>query len=557
MAAITRLALATATALLLTITPPAAQENTGSQQGPAAGAQPSAKGTRQGQGRPGQDTASQAARDRRLPPDSTTQHTIALPDRTLEFTATAGRILLEDSQGTATGEIGYIAYTRPGADPRTRPVTFALNGGPGSASAWLHLGGLGPWRLPMEKGDISPSAVPELVANAETWLDFTDLVFIDPIGTGYSRAIAAPPAAAEGAAAAGAVPPASGGGSGRGSQNRSPFYTVDGDIDSLATFIRHYLRQSGRLLSPKLLVGESYAGFRAPKIAAKLQADGGIGLNALIIVSPVLDFAWLNGTTNPIAYLDTLPSFAAAHREAKGPVTRRDMADVESYATGQFLADLMRGERDTAAVTRLADAVAAFTGLDPSLVRQRAGRIDSFTFMRESKRRDHEIVSIYDSTVGALDPFPASGYSRAEDSFSGALAAPVTSAMLDLYLSRLKWTPGGDYHVLNRQVNEAWDWGRGGRSSHEAVSDLRRALALDPRLDVVVAHGLTDIITPYFRSKLILDQLPVLGDPGRLRLAVYPGGHMFYARPQSRAQFRADVAATVERILKARTAKVP
>ena len=401
----------------------------------------------------------------------------------------------------------------------------------------------------MDKADISPSALPELVPNAETWLDFTDLVFIDPVGTGYSRPIneaAAPPAGVAATSSGNVTTLAA----------KTPFYSVDGDIDSLSTFIRRYLKQSNRLLSPKVLVGESYAGYRAPKIAAKLQADGGIGLNALVIVSPVLDFAWLNGSgTNPMAYLDTLPSFAAAAREAKAPITRKDLADVEAYTTGEFLADLMRGERDTAAVKRIVDKVTALTGLDPALVKQRSGRIDSYTFMRESRRGTNEIVSIYDSTVGALDPFPSSGFSRSEDSFSGALAAPATSAMLDMYQSKLKWTPEGDYHMLNRSVNNAWDYGPRGRSSHEAVSDLRRALALDQKLDVVIAHGLTDIITPYFRSKLIIDQMPVLGDPERLRLAVYPGGHMFYARAASRIQFRKETAETIERIVQARTLK--
>lgn len=498
------------------------------------------------------DAAVAAARERRLPPDSVTRHTLALPDRTLEFAATAGRMVMENASGVADAEIGYIAYTLPGRDARTRPVTFALNGGPGSASAWLHIGGLGPWRLPMEKGDISPSAVPELVANAETWLDFTDLVFIDPVGTGYSRLITSAAAAASSQTAGQATSQAQGGGGGAGGAAKSAYYTVGGDIDSLATFIRRYLTQANRLQSPKLLVGESYAGFRAPKIAAKLQTDGGVGLNALVIVSPVLDFSWFHGTSNPMAYLDTLPSYAAAQREAKGAITRKDLADVEAYATGEFLADLMRGERDNAAVQRIVERVTALTGLDPALVKQRAGRIDAGTFMRESKRATGEIVSIYDSSVGAINPFPSAAFSRSEDSFSGALAAPVTSAMIDLYTTKLAWAPEGEYHVLSRSVNSAWDWGRGGRSSHEAVNDLQRALALDPRLDVVVAHGLTDIITPYFRSKLILDQIPVLGDAERLRLSVYPGGHMFYARRASRVQFRTETAETVARIVKAR-----
>jgi carboxypeptidase C (cathepsin A) len=493
-----------------------------------------------------------APRARRLPADAVTTHTLDLGTRQISFSATAGTIALENANGVVDAEIAYIAFTRPGEAARTRPITFAINGGPGSASAWLNIGGLGPWRLPMEKGDIQPSAVPDLVANGETWLDFTDLVFIDPVGTGFSRLVQAGFETTPGAQPS--PPPAT-----SSTAPKSSYYSVGGDIDSLSTFIRRYLTNTDRLQSPKILVGESYAGFRAPKIAAKLQASGGIGFNALVIVSPVLDFAWLNGATatNPVPYLDTLPSFAAANRERKGAITRADLADVEAYASGEFLVDLMRGERDRPAVERIVANVAKFSGLDPALVKQRNGRVDAYTFMRESKRADGRVVSIYEGTVGALDPFPSSGYSRFEDAFSGALAAPVTSAMLDLYRAKLNWRPEGEYQVLSMAVNRAWDWGSNGRASHEAVGDLQRALALDPTLDVVIAHGMTDLITPYFRSKLIIDQLPPLGDPSRLRLAVYPGGHMFYARAGSRAEFRATTAATIDTIVRARTRVVP
>ncbi|CAA9364514.1 MAG: Carboxypeptidase C (cathepsin A), partial [uncultured Microvirga sp.] len=190
----------------------------------------------------------------RLPADSVTQHTVELPGRTLRLTATAGSIPLNDPQGGLQAEIGYVAYTLPNADPATRPVTFALNGGPGAASAYLHLGVLGPWRLPLDGPTISPSSSPALVPNAETWLDFTDLVFIDPVGTGYSRGV------------------------GSGEDLRNRYFNIEGDIGTLSEVVARWLRSRDRLLSPKFFVGESYGGFRGPKLANALRSDHGVAL---------------------------------------------------------------------------------------------------------------------------------------------------------------------------------------------------------------------------------------------------------------------------------------
>jgi carboxypeptidase C (cathepsin A) len=487
----------------------------------------------------------------RLPADVSTTHTLTLRNRTLEFRATAGRIVMENAQGVADAEIAFTAFTLPDRDPRTRPIAFALNGGPGSASAWLNIGGLGPWRLPMETRDIQSSQPPVLVPNDETWLDFTDLVFVDPVGTGYSRLLR------RSASDTSEPEPRTGSAPSTVTTERRPeqhsYYSVDGDIASLATFIRRYLTEAGRLQSPKLLIGESYAGFRAPKIAARLQREGGVGLSGLVIVSPVLDFGWhgSSSASNPLVYLGTLPSMAAAVREAKGPVTRADLADVERYAAGEFLVDLIAGESNETATRRVVEKVAAITGLDATLVRQRAGRIDAQTFMREVRRASGEVVSIYDASVARPDPFPSAPSLRGDDAFTGPLSAPMTSAMIDLYRSRIGWKPDGDYRILNREVNGQWNWGRS-FSANEAITDLRRALALDGTLEVAVVHGLTDLITPYFRSKILLDQIPTIGRANRLQFIAYPGGHMFYARESSRQHFRRDVAAMVDRVLATR-----
>jgi carboxypeptidase C (cathepsin A) len=255
----------------------------------------------------------------RLPPESVTRNTLQLPGRTLQFTATAGSLALTDPQGAPQAEYGFVAYARDDADPAVRPVTFVINGGPGASSAYLHLLAIGPWLLPLDGPAISPSAPAALEPNGETWLDFTDLVFIDPPGTGYGRVLG-------------------------GDQLRERFYSVGGDIDGLAAFVMRWLKEKNRLMSPKFFAGESYGGFRGPLLAQKLQGDQGIGLSGLVLVSPVFDFDWLDqGAGAPWTHAALLPSLAAASLSRKGPVSREALREAETYASGEYLVDLMRG----------------------------------------------------------------------------------------------------------------------------------------------------------------------------------------------------------------------
>jgi carboxypeptidase C (cathepsin A) len=471
----------------------------------------------------------QRSADRRLPAESVTRHVVELPGRTLRFTATVGALPLVDPNGGLQAEIGYVAYTLDGADRASRPVTFSVNGGPGASSAYLHLLALGPWRLPLDGPTISPSAPPALVPNAETWLDFTDLVFIDPPGTGYSRVAG-------------------------GDEVRQRFYSVDGDIDMLAAVVTRWLKEKDRLVSPKFFAGESYGGFRGPPLAAKLQEDQGVGLSGLVLVSPVLDFGWFSQPSYaPWVHVTRLPSLAAAAAEARGPLTRESMRAAESYASGEYLTDLMRGLQDKAAVERASARVAELTGLDVALVRQRAGRIDMATFQREARRKSGEVVSAYDTGVASYDPEPTSAIPRFEDPVLTGMTAPLTSAILDHLSRTLNYRVEGQrYELLNGSVNGAWRWGNG-RGQPESMSELKQALALDTRLRVLVTHGFTDLVTPYFSSQLLLDQLPDLGPSRRANLKVYPGGHMFYSRAESRRAFRDDARRLVEEALDART----
>jgi carboxypeptidase C (cathepsin A) len=463
--------------------------------------------------RPAESAKEQTSEVSRLPADVSTDHAVELPDRTLRFKATAGSIPINNGGGKLQAEIAYIAYLRPDAEAATRPLTFVFNGGPGAASAYLQLGALGPWRLPLD--NIAASSTPAVVPNPDTWLDFTDLVFVDPVGTGYSRFIAT------------------------GDEVRKHFWSVEGDIEVLATFTRKWIEKNGRQASKKFIAGESYGGFRAPKLAGKLN-DQGVGVSGLVMVSPVLDFGWRgNGRHSPLGWVARLPSMASAAREAKAPFEREALREVERYAAGDYLQDLTRGERDTAAVERISARVAQLTGLDPVLVRRLAGRIDTRTFVRERNRERGLVASMYDATVTGIDPDPSSLSSHYDDPVLSVIRAPLSSAMTDLYARVLKWRVEEPYQLLNGRVNSRWDWG-GGRSTHEIVGELRSFLAGDPRVRVLITHGASDLVTPYFENQLIIDQLPPYATPERLKLSVYGGGHMYYSRDASRRALRQD-----------------
>ena len=458
-----------------------------------------------------------AAEQHRLPPDATTEQTVALPGRTLSFTATAGSIRLFDDKGEPQADIAYTAYQLDGDDRAKRPVTFLFNGGPGASSAYLQLGNAGPWRLPISADSVTPSSTPELQPNADTWLDFTDLVFIDPVGTGYSRFVAT------------------------GEDVRKRFFSVDGDVNSLALVIRRWLEKNDRLTSPKYIASESYGGIRGPKVVRNLQMEQGVGVKGLILVSPLMDFREFTGSSL-LQYVASLPSYAAVARQMKRPVARADLADVERYASTDFLVDLLKGEADTAATNRIADKVAELTGIDQAVSRRLAGRFEIGEFRREFARRDGKVTGRYDGSVLALDPFPDASYSRVGDQSGDALTGPLTSAAIDLTTRRLNWRPDGSYELLSGAVGRAWDFGH---DPAESITQLRQILALDPKLKVLVGHGLFDLATPYFGSQIVLNQLPAFANQ-RVKLVVYPGGHMFYSRDDARQAFRGKVEALVK-----------
>jgi carboxypeptidase C (cathepsin A) len=454
-----------------------------------------------------------------FPADKSVKQTMVLNGRTLTYTATVGSIAVRDPKGKKIGEVVFTSYVLDGPRPAARPVTFAFNGGPGAASVYLNLGAIGPKRVQFGAQGDSPSDPTGLVDNPGSWLDFTDLVFIDPIGTGYSRSLIT------------------------GDDEKKAFFTLDGDISYLSRIVFDWLVKTDRMTSAKYVVGESYGGYRAPRIAHFLQTDLGVGPSGVVMVSPFLDAQSEQGINfGPMAWVSTLPSMAAANLERKGvALTSEAMAPIEAYARGEYVTDLLKGRADQAAIDRMVTHVSDLTGLDPAFVRRSGARIDSTAFLRELYRDQGKVGSWYDSNVTAYDPFPWSPTGQGGDPILNQIVAPTTTAMVDFVNRTVGWKVDARFNALSNDVGEKWE--KGWWQTAEAVTDFRQAVAVDPKLKVLIVHGYDDLSCPYMVSKIVVDQMPLMGDPGRVQVKVYPGGHMFYSRPASQQALRRDVMA--------------
>ncbi|WP_420140121.1 S10 family peptidase [Sphingomonas sp.] len=448
-----------------------------------------------------------------LPPDHTIEQSAVIAGQRIHYKVTIGTIAIRDETGKAIGQVVYTSYMVPGHGA-ARPVTFAFDGGPGGSSVTLNIGGIGPKRLQFGAPGDTGSDAPVLRDNPASWIGFTDLVFIDPIGTGYSRSLVD----TEG--------------------TRKAFYGNDQDVHYLSRVVSDWLIQAHRLPSPKYLLGKSYGGYRVPRIARELQDRVGVGLAGIVLISPYLDpaAATQSSALSPLPRMAELPAMAAAKLEREGRLTPTAMAAVEAYTRGDYLHDLMSGRSDPNAHARLVQHVAALTGLDTAFVERLDGRVDAASYLREIARDQGKIASRDDPAVTLPDPFPGSSSSRAMDPLYDIAIAPLTSAMVDFYSRQAGWIVDAPYKTLADDVEDAWEEGA---PSDAPVSDLRKVLASDPKVRVLIAHGWSDLSCPYFLSRLIVDQLPAWAD-ARVRLDIYPGGHMFYSRLQSAIAFKQD-----------------
>ena len=460
------------------------------------------------------DKDKSAEKEPPLPPDAHVAQSIQLDGKQLNYTVTVGTLPVYDKDGKKSGEVVYTSYTVEGRD---RAVTFALNGGPGAASVYLNLGAIGPKRIQFGGQGDSPSDPATLHDNPGTWLDFTDLVFIDPIGTGFSRSLVSP------------------------DETKKQFYNTENDIHYLSRVIYDWLVKNGRLGSRKYVVGESYGGYRGPRITHYLQTQLGVAPNGVVLVSPYLNPAIdENGDISPVPWMMSLPSIVAAHLERQHKLTPEAMAPVIAYTRGDYATDLLKGRSDPQATPRIVDKVTKLTGLEEEFVRRAGGRLEIGAYLREVFREEGRIGSVYDSNVTSYDPYPFAPEQRTNDPLLESIVAPTTTAMVDFVTRVVGWKTDARYNALSYDVNSAWD--HDSRSLRNgAVPDLRQAVAADPKLRVLIAHGWNDLSCPFMGSILTVDQMPMMGDAGRVSVHEYPGGHMFYSRSESQAELRKNV----------------
>ena len=448
-----------------------------------------------------------------LPADKTAHQSAQIDGKPLGYDATVGSLPVLDEKGKTIADVVFIAYTMPGGN---RPVTFALNGGPGASSVYLNFGAIGPKRVQFGAEGNSPSDPATPLDNAGSWLDFTDLVFIDPVGTGYSRARIGEDEA------------------------KKKFYATAPDIEYLSRIIYDWLVKNNRLMSRKYLVGESYGGFRGPRITHFLQTRLGVAMNGMILVSPYLEpTSNSNGDLSPLPWMMTLPSISAANLERQGKLSDEAMKQIIDYTRGDYVTDLLKGRSDPQSLERIVRRVTELSGLDQNFVRRHGGRLETQAYLREVYRSEGKLGSRYDSNVTEWDPFPFAPQQRTNDPLLDSIIAPTTTAMVDFITHTVGWKYDGRYNALSYEVNRAWTGED--ETNKGSVTQLRQSVAIDPKLQVLIVHGWDDLSCPFMASVLVVDQMPVMGDANRVQVRNYPGGHMFYSRSSSQSALRRDV----------------
>ena len=450
-----------------------------------------------------------------LPPDSVTEHAIDTPAGKLAYTATAGTFSLFDQSGERSAAIFYTAFvakTNDKTNDPARPVTFVFNGGPGAGSAFLNLGLVGP-RIAVFGNGFDGTHV-RLTDNPDTWLAFTDLVMIDPVGTGWSRA-----AKPDGASA---------------------FWSVHRDAESLAKAIALYVAKNSRVSSPKYILGESYGGFRAAKVAQALQSSQGIIANGILMVSPMIEGQFhFGGDHFALGAALALPSLAAAELERRGTFSTAALAQAEHFAMTDYLITLAGPPLTGDAARGFYAKVAQITGLPEDVVARERGFVRD-AYVKNLRGADRKIVSHYDVTFAVADPNPESASARGPDPILDGFIRAYGSAFVAYARDELGFKTEMTYNLLASEVAGKWDWDDSGHAPASAAEDLRQLLALTPSFRLMIAHGFADLVTPYSNSRYVLNHIPPTVEGERAELKLYRGGHMFYTDPRSRKAFTAD-----------------
>lgn len=458
-----------------------------------------------------------------------TKHEVKIGDKTLKYTVTTGLMPIKNqTTGETEAKIFYMAYTmdNPG-DTTKRPLMFSFNGGPGSASVWLHLGALGPRRVKMTDDGFMPAPPYQLVNNESTWLDETDLVFIDPVGTGFSRATK-PEYAAK-------------------------FTGLNGDLDSVGEFIRMYLTRSERWTSPLFLVGESYGTTRASGLAG-LLVERGIAFNGVILVSTIMNFQTARfAPGNDTAYALIFPSYTATawyHKKLpanlQGKSLREALDESEKFAEGEYLTALTKGDQLAGnEKQQILDRMSALTGLSKNFIDNANLRVSLSLFNKELLRDRKRTTGRLDSRFTGIDPDSA-GSSPDFDPSMTAIRPPYTAAFNQYVRSELGYKTDAPYFILGGGFTTPWNWSSDNQYVDTSVA-LKSAFAKNPYMKVFNAYGYYDMATPYFAAEYTIDHMNL--DPSlkaNIKHAYYEAGHMMYIDVKSLIKLKKDIASFIK-----------
>lgn len=457
-----------------------------------------------------------------------TQHSVTIGEETIAYTVMAGTMILrvedEEKGEKAKATFFFVAYTKDGVeDVGLRPLTFSFNGGPGSSSVWLHLGVLGPRRVLLDDDGMPLPPPARLVNNDYSILDHTDLVFIDPIGTGFSRSVPG--------------------------EKAEQFHTFDEDIKSVGEFIRLYVTRYKRWSSPKFLIGESYGTTRAGGLAGYLQEQHGMSLNGIMLVSSVLNFQTLEMLPgNDLPFILYLPSFAATawyhkqlHQDLQEDL-QRTLSEAEAFAMNEYTLALMKGDRLSATERDgIAAKLARFTGLAQDYIERSNLRVDIIRFCKELLRSKRRTVGRLDSRYTGMDRDGVGEAFEYDPSFSAILGA--YSGALNDYLRRdLNFENDAPYHVLSMAVHAAWKFDKHQNQFVNVAETLRSAMTQNPFLKVFIANGYYDLATPYFATDYTVAHLGLDASlHGNVSMAYYEAGHMMYVHIPSLQRLKNDL----------------
>ncbi|HVT29053.1 MAG TPA: peptidase S10 [Lacipirellulaceae bacterium] len=464
---------------------------------------------------------------------SVTRHTVTIEGKEIKYTATAGKLVMRDDEGKAKALMFFIAYAKNGVkDLGQRPVTFAFNGGPGSSSVWLHLGLLGPKRVKLP-GKPTPAAPPyALQDNPNSLLDITDLVFIDPVSTGFSR-------------------PAKG-------EKSEEFHGYEEDLRSVGQFIHDYVTKYGRWRSPKFLMGESYGGLRAAGLSGYLRDRYNMPQNGIVLVSPALNFETLAfAPGNDLPFILFVPGYSATawyHKALPGDLQVLPLEKVVKQATRFALTDytlaMMQGQAlGGAERNAVAEKLARYTGLSKEYVLESNLRVSMQRFAKELLRERGRTVGRYDGRYTGIDADSA-GSTPEYDPSADAVFGLFTAAINDYLRSELKFEDTHVYEVLTTNIHP-WDYGYFHAHFPDASNTLRASMSADPYLKLFVASGYFDLATPAAAVRYSVEHMRLPPELQKnIEYHVYEGGHMMYINDSALEQLRKDLAAFYEKALK-------